>query len=489
MISLRNVTFSYLAEPVFDDISFTIPSGYKVGLAGPNGAGKSTLLRIISGEYSSDKGKVELLGTIAWVPQEVKRDPEIDQALSIRDYIDSGKLMQDYQIKEALKGLEMGHLDLDQAPRDMSGGQKTKLALARALLSEHPILLLDEPTNYLDVAGKKWVMNFISKTDKTVLVISHDLELLDRSIDKMLWLNTHTKKIDEYTGNYSAFLRQREEADRLLKKTIQVESQRIKGWEEGLKKGTFSVKQRIQMQRRVERAKDKLPELPPELKKMRFALPPPPRGSEIPIKASHISKAYDDFKVFDDVNFYLERGERLAIIGQNGAGKSTLIKILVGVLQADSGEVLIDSSTKLGYYSQEHELFDLDKNPLLMIRELTQLPDGLIRAMLGNFLITGEKIFQPIHTLSGGEKTRLALALLLLQNNNLLILDEPTTYLDVTSQRVLLEALKSYQGTLIIVSHTEDFIRELEPSKGLLLPENHFDIWDEDKMLPKVADL
>ncbi len=489
MISLRNVTFTYLADTILDDISFVVPDGYKVGLAGPNGAGKSTLLKLISGLESPDKGKVELLGHIAWVPQEVKRDPELDIAISIKAYIDPANLMHEYQIKSALAGLEMGHLDLNLAPKEMSGGQKTKLALARALLSDADILLLDEPTNYLDVSGKRWVMDFISQTTKSVLLISHDLELLDRSIDKMLWVNPISKKVEEYSGNYSAFLRQREEAERLLKKNIQVESQRIKGWEEGLKKGTFSVKQRIQMQRRVERAKDKLPELPPQLKEIRFVLPTPPRGSAVPIKVSHLSKSYGDFKVFEDVNFYLERGERLALVGHNGAGKSTLIKILVGVLEADSGEVIKDADIKLGYYSQEHELFDLDKNALVTIRELTHLPDGLIRAMLGNFLIAGEKIFQPVGTLSGGEKTRLSLALLLLQNNNLLILDEPTTYLDVVSQRVLLEALKQYQGTLIVVSHTEDFIRELNPSKGLLLPDNIFDLWDEDKMLSKVAEL
>ncbi len=489
MISVQNLSFSYGGHIVFDDISLLVNDNQKVGLVGPNGAGKSTLLGLISQNQQTDIGRVQVVGSIASVPQEIKHDPALDNSSSIRAYLDPEHEHYDFEITKFLKGLELSRLNLTDSAKLLSGGQKTRLAIIRALLAEPDILILDEPTNYLDNKGKIWVMDFISTYQKSIIIVSHDLSLLDHSIDKILFINAHTKKIEEYKGTYAQFLKLREEKINLTKKQHKASAAHIQSMQEGLRMGTQSVKQRIQLQKRIEREKEKLPELPREaagLKNIR--LPEPTRGGQIPLSVNHVSKSYGDNKILDNVNFYLERGEKLALIGKNGAGKSTLIKILVGLESPDSGEVVRDVNLKLGYYSQEHEVFDFAETVIKTIQNACHLNDGHIRSILGKFMFSEQKIYQTVGTLSGGEKTRLAIALLVLQDYNLLVLDEPTTYLDVLSQRIILEALKEYKGAMIIVSHTEEFIKELAPSRVLLLPENRIDHW-HDEYLAKVSEL
>ena len=489
MISVQNLSFSYGGHIVFDNISFLVNDNQKVGLVGPNGAGKSTLLELISQNQQTDIGRVQVVGSIASVPQEIKHDPVLENSSSVRTYLDPGHGHYDFEITKFLKGLELSRLNLTDSAKLLSGGQKTRLAIIRALLAKPDILILDEPTNYLDTKGKKWVMDFISTYQKSIIIVSHDLSLLDHSIDKILFINAHTKKIEEYKGTYAQFLKLREEKINLTKKQHKASAAHIQSMQEGLHMGTQSVKQRIQLQKRIEREKEKLPELPREaagLKNIR--LPEPTRGGQIPLSVNHISKSYGDNKILDNVNFYLERGEKLALIGKNGAGKSTLVKILVGLESPDSGEVVRDANLKLGYYSQEHEVFDLEETVIKTIQNACHLNDGHIRSILGKFMFSEQKIYQTVGTLSGGEKTRLAIALLVLQDYNLLVLDEPTTYLDVLSQRIILEALKEYKGAMIIVSHTEEFIKELAPSRVLLLPENRIDYW-HDEYLAKVSEV
>ncbi len=489
MITVKDLSFSYGGHIVFDAINLFIGRGQKVGIVGPNGAGKSTLLSLISQNRQTDIGSVQVLGAIASVPQEIKHDPILDACTTTREYIDPSLKHHDFELKKMMTGLELANLDLESDPKVLSGGQKTRLAIARALLLEPDILILDEPTNFLDTSGKRWIMNFLSTYPNTVIIISHDMALLDHSIDKILFIETQSKKIEEYKGNYTQFLKLREEKIALIKKQVKSASAHIQSMEAGLRMGTQSVKQRIQLQKRIEREKTNLPDLPTEAVGLRnIKLPEPTRSGQIPINIKHVYKAYGDKPILDDINFYLERGERMALIGQNGAGKSTLIKILVGLSKPDRGEVIRDSALKLGYYSQEHELFDLTKNVMETFREISKMPDGYIRSVLGKFMFPEQKTYQTIGSLSGGEKTRLAIALLVLQDYNLLILDEPTTYLDVTSQRVILEALKQYKGAMIVVSHTEAFISELEPSRVLLLPENKIDFWHKD-YLKRVSEI
>lgn len=478
MLSVRNLSYSYNSYIIFDDVSFSVKDNQKVGLIGPNGAGKSTLLKILCRQEIPVNGKIEIIGTIGIVPQEVKHDPVMEACKTVREYLNSDDSKHDFQISKMIAGVELHDLDLDSSPTTLSGGQKTRLALARALLSEPDILLLDEPTNFLDVAGKKWVMGFLSNYPKTLILISHDLELLDKYIDKVLLVDSHSKKIEEYNGNYTQALAQKAEREKVLRKQVHVEQRNIERLEESAKK--VGVRQRILLQRRVHRLKEELPELPPEIRAIKFRLPIPASVGAYPLDAKNISKSYGDKQILQGVNLSINRGEKVALIGPNGVGKSTLIKILMGFLTPDSGEITRDSSLKVGYYSQEFETLDFKKNLIDTARTQGDMPDSVIRPVLARFLFPGDKVYQEIGTLSGGEKTRLSIALLLLQDYNLLILDEPTTYLDVMSQAIILQVLKEYQGAVLIVSHTEDFIKELEPSRALILPENYFDLWSED---------
>lgn len=492
MIQVSDLAFSYTDTPLYEGVSFIVGKGQKVGIAGPNGSGKSTLLKILTKKEDGYTGKIKILGTTALVPQEVKYDPDMENSKSIRRYVDPNNNYQNHKIQKLFAGLEFD-VALAAQPNNLSGGQKTKLALARALLSKPDILLLDEPTNFMDTAGKKWVMNFLAKYDGTVILISHDLSLLDRSISKVLFVNPATKQIEEYKGNYTQYLKLKKEKDELLKRQIIIKQKHIKQMEEGLKKMTRftsgkGVRRRVTQQRRIEKEKQNLPALPMEVRKIKVNLPDPAKVGEIPIQALHLTKAYGDLQVLRDVNFTILRGERIALIGPNGAGKSTFIKILMGAILPDGGEVIKNPSVKIGYYSQEFETFDFQKSVLEAFVDETKKDEGFARAFLGRYMFMGDKVFQKIETLSGGEKTRLSIAILTGRDNNLLILDEPTTYLDVMSQRVILESLKEYQGAMLVVSHTPEFIKELAPQKVFLFPEEKMLFWD-DELLPKISEI
>lgn len=478
MLSVHNLSFSHNAHQIFDDVSFSVLDGQKVGLIGPNGAGKSTLLKILCKQEIPQDGKIEIIGTIGIVPQEVKHDPIMEASLTIKEYLDPNRQNHDYELHKMIAGVELNDLNIESSPKSLSGGQKTRLALARALLSQPDILLLDEPTNFLDTEGKKWVMGFLSNYPKTLILISHDLELLDKHIDKILFVNAQLSKIEEYKGNYTQALELRAQKESLIRKQVHVEQRNITRLEESAKK--VGVRQRIILQRRVHRLKQNLPDLPPEVKVIKFRLPEPAVVGALPIQATKISKSYGEKEVLKGVNLSIERGERVALIGPNGVGKSTLIKILMGLINPDEGEIFRESNLKVGYYSQEFENLDFEKNLLQTAMSASSAPESIIRPVLASFLFPANKVYQKVGTLSGGEKTRLSIALLLLQDFNLLILDEPTTYLDVMSQRIILQVLKDYQGALLIVSHTEEFIEELQPNRALILPENHFDIWSEN---------
>ncbi len=477
MILVKDLSYSYGREPIFKSAEFVVADGNKVGLVGPNGAGKSTLFKILCGEENADEGRVEVSGKIMWVPQEVKHDPDMEKSTTIRDYLDPRHQKEEFELRRIISRLELAGFDLDSPPQNMSGGQKTRLAIARALVQEPDVLLLDEPTNFLDVEGKKWVMQFVGRYPKTVIVISHDLNLLDENIDKILFLNTQKRNIEEFTGNYSDFVKLKEDQDELLKRQIRVQERHIvqmkKGW---LKmshvKSEKGVRQRLQLEKRIEQMEENLPQMPAEAKKIKVKLPDPDWCGEMLIMAENVCKSFGTKKVLGGVNFDIKRGEKIALMGPNGAGKSTLIKILMGKLEADSGEIIMDEKINIGYYSQEFETFDYSKTLLATMREKTTMEESNLRANLGRFLFSGETVFQKVGSLSGGEKTRLAIALLLVQKFNLLILDEPTTYLDVLSQRLILEAIKLYKGAIIIVSHTPEFIEELKPERKFLLPEN-----------------
>lgn len=484
MLQVKNLSFGYTGQPLYEGVDFRISKGQKVGLVGLNGSGKSTLLKILSGKEESYSGKVTVEGRIASVPQEIKHDPEMEKVSSVREYVDPDSQFEDHEMLKTFSGLEL-KVGLDSKPKTFSGGQKTKLALARALLSNADILFLDEPTNFMDVEGKHWVMNFLANYDGTVVVISHDLQLMDQAIDKILAVNTATHTVDEYKGNYSQYEKLKKEKDELLKRQLQVQQQHIARMEKGLQRMSGPGVLKVKQIHRIEKAKAALPDVPEEIRSFKIRLPEPTRVGELPIRATNISKSYGDLQVINNFNLTLYRNERVALVGSNGAGKSTLIKILLKRLDPDEGEVKHDDMLKVGYYSQEFETFNLQNTVVDTFMEYTEKDEGFARGFLGRFMFGRDKVFQKVETLSGGEKTRLAIAMLTGKDHNLLVLDEPTTYLDVLSQRIILESLKEYTGTMLLVSHTPEFVKELQPKRALLMPEQKVVPWSDD-LLDKI---
>ena len=486
MLQIIDLAFGYGEKPLYSGVNFRISKGQKVGLVGPNGSGKSTILSIIRGVEHGYTGKVKLVGSISLVPQEIKYDPVMDASPTVRSYVDPNNLFADYEIHKMFKGLEL-NVTLEHDPKTLSGGQKTKLALARALNENPDILLLDEPTNFMDISGKRWVMKFLSEYQGAVIVISHDLELMDTAIDKILAVTPYNGKIEEYKGNYTEYLKLKADKEQNLKKELEIKSRHLKRTEERYNNSRAVATKSI-LRRKVEREREGLPETPAVIKKISIRLPEPKRIGEVPIKTVEIKKNYGDLKVLRGVDFTILRGERIALIGSNGTGKSTFIKILMDMVKPDSGEVRKNSELSVGYYSQEFETFDFNKSVIDTFCEFTKMHEGMARSFLGKFLLAGSKALQRVGSLSGGEKTRLSIACLTGKDNNLLILDEPTTYLDVMSQRIILEALKEYKGTMIIVSHSPEFMKELKPTKAYFFPEHKMLYWD-DELLDKVEEV
>lgn len=481
MIIAKNISYSYSTHDVYEESSFSIQKGETVGLVGPNGAGKSTLFKLLMGEEKHTTGNLQVFGKVGYVPQEIKHDPELEKALDIRSYLDPEFKKEEYELIMMLSYLEIS-AELDTKPQILSGGQRTKLALMRAIIQEPDILLLDEPTNFLDTDGKQWIMEFLSEYPKTLIVISHDINLLDNHIDKVLAINPLTKKIEEYRGNYTKYVKLKGNNDEMLKRKFDNDQKEIARMKKSLLKmarmsSEKGARARRSVQTRIDRVKEGLPELPKELTHIKFTLPDPIRTSEIALKATDIAKSFNGNSILSNVSLSIRRGERIALYGPNGAGKSTFIKILMGRLKPDAGEIQRDLNLQIGYYSQEFETFDFTKTIMQTVEEKCTLATNQVLPILAKFNFPSRRMDQTIGTLSGGEKTRLSIALLMLQRYNLLILDEPTTYLDVVSQKIILEALKKYTGSMLFVSHTEEFVEGLTPKRVMRLPENKITYW------------
>lgn len=484
MIQVKSITFSHTGDALYENASFSVPKNKKAGLVGLNGSGKSTLFNLLLRHEWPNAGTIITQGSVRLVPQEVTQDETQQQASSVREYLSKAKNTNDQQLRELLNRMEMVNVGLDALPSSLSGGQKTKLAILFAVLSEPDILLLDEPTNFLDTAGKKWVMHWLSQYKKTLVVVSHDLDLLDQNIDKIIYINKQTKTFEEYTGTYSAFKKLKQEHDQHLTKYIRNQQQHLKRMKKSVERLRQSnaikvIRSRVQLEKRIERIEDKLPQLPKGIVRMKLHLPTPRSIGALPISVRQVHKTYAHKAVLSGVTFSIQRGQRVALIGHNGSGKSTLIKIILGLVQPDEGVVSLDENAHIGYYSQEFETFDVHKSVFSALRDETHAMEGPIRAFLAKFMFSPSAHRQKIGSLSGGEKTRLSIAMLMLQNFNILILDEPTTYLDVLSQKIILEALQAYRGTMLVVSHTGEFLSGLKPDKALLLPEEKYVFWDE----------
>ena len=377
--------------------------------------------------------------------------------------------------------------DLYQKVVTMSGGQRRRVELARVLFAETDILILDEPTNHLDLDAKAWLMEFLAAYSGGLLVVSHDLPLLDESITSVLALDDGY--LEPYRGNYSYYVEERERRREQRARERRHQDAKIARLEEGIRrfKGTTEkmAKRARSWETRVERLKSQRVEVGGKARKIAVRFPQPEPSGRTPLLGHSLAKAFGHNVVFVDVEVDIDRGERMIIMGLNGAGKTTLLRILAGVETADMGEVEIGHNATLGYYAQEHEQIEAGVTVLDHMRAVSSIPDRDLRTILGHFLLA-DKIDQDAGTLSGGEKTKLALAQLVVQRNNVLLLDEPTNNLDPQAKEALLVALRQYTGTLLLVSHDTDFVEALQPDRMILMPDGETGFFDES-MLELVA--
>ncbi len=519
MLQVNHVSLSYGPRLVLDDVSFTVAPGEKVGLIGVNGAGKSSLLKIIAGEQDADTGSVIRPRSFGYLSQDVAHEASVEEGITVRNYIFSstgldtaiaayevltneiaeaanegslplllkrleqvqdmldgmGYYDADARAGQLIAGLNLSGVTLERKVSTLSGGQKTKLALARLLFQAPDLLLLDEPTNFLDVDATGWLMEFLDHYSGALLIVSHDIDLLDHSITKILRLNEFTHKLEEYKGNYSNYItlsgdalaqieRTRAQQEREIAR-LRKTSDKLRGF------GATRVSQRIAIDRRIAQLEASKPVLPQASRRIKIDFPVRQQSGRIVLQAKHLTKRYGSKEVFRNISFQLERGQRMVIVGVNGAGKTTLLRTLLGMTPLNGGSVTMGDRVRIGYYAQENEGLDYENTVLGEATEILPEDPKRVRAVLGRFLFGGGRVFQQVGTLSGGEKTRLALAKMVLDGPNLLILDEPTTHLDVLSRGVIGEALSNYNGTIIAVTHDVEFVRYLQADTLLLMPE------------------
>lgn len=524
MIIARTLSIEVGIRTLVADASFAIHPGDKVGLVGRNGAGKTTLLGVLAGSRAPSAGTVARSGVIGYLSQESAL-PELDHpdatalerilaareigALQLRmeevrlemeraEGAARDRLIDRYARLEAEFDTRGGYRaeaearrfaasvgitddEMAQPVRTMSGGQRRRVELGRILFAETDVLLLDEPTNHLDLDAKAWMMRYLAEYSGALLVVSHDLALLDESITSVLSLDDG--RLEPYRGNYSYFLAERTRRREQRVRERRHQEDRINRLEETARRfmGTTEKmsKRAKSMQTRADKMKEHLVEVAAEGKSVALRFPQPEPSGRIPIEGTGLAKAFDDNVVFVDVDVYAERGECLVIMGLNGAGKTTLLRILAGVEVADIGQVAAGHNLSMGYYAQEHEQIVAGRTVFEHMRQVAHgETDRTLRSILGHFLLA-DKVDQDAGTLSGGEKTKLALAMLVVGRHNLLVLDEPTNNLDPQAKDALLEALETYTGTLVVVSHDTEFVEALTPDRAVLMPEGDTVYFDE----------
>ena len=507
LLSLQNVNKSFVMNTVLKDVNLTLQTGQRMGIVGVNGSGKSTLFRLISGEMQPDSGTVSLvrgtrvgvltqhadIGSDLTVVEELSRvfepvqemerrlrrleaeiaekheDPEALEQLS-RDY---SRLMDRFEsaggyewpsrIQGVLAGLGFSRARQEQPSRLLSGGEKTRLCLARILLMQPDLLMLDEPTNHLDLSSTQWLEDTLRKYKGTVMVISHDRYFLNAVCDCMAELSM--TRLTQYTGNYDQFSVQRQANLERQMKEFKLQQAEIARQEAIIAR--YRMYNREKSIRAAESREKKLEKMeriekPVTEQKVRFSFETRRRTGDDVLIAKDLSKNFNGRTLFRNFDLHLRAGERVAIIGPNGVGKTTLLNIITGRLTSDSGEVIFGANVDMGYYDQQQADLHSDKDVLHELwDDFPRMNPSEVRSVLALFLLTGDDVFQPIATLSGGEKGRVALAKLMLKKDNFLILDEPTNHLDMDSREVLEGALDDFDGTLLTVSHDRYFINRV----------------------------
>jgi ATPase subunit of ABC transporter with duplicated ATPase domains len=503
------------------DATFSLRAGDTVGLVGRNGAGKTSLLRVLGGDAAPAGGVVLRGGAVGYLPQDPRPGGEgsdatglshvlsgraLDEAAArlerLRARLDAdpsepnlrrfgnaedafrtaGGYAAESEAKRIAAGLGLPTDRLDLPVAALSGGERRRVELARILFAGSDLLLLDEPTNHLDLDAKQWLMGFLRSFRGALLVVSHDLALLDRAITRVLHLDDG--EIVEYRGTYSQYLVARAADEQRRAKVAarqDAEIRRLRALADSMRHQTESRARTAKaLDSRVERLRASRLAPIRRARDVAVRLPDPPRSGRVVLEVDDLTASYGDRAVFDGVSFDVARGERLLVLGLNGAGKTTLLRVLTGLLRPSRGTHRFGHGTSVGYYAQEHEGIVAGRSVLEHLRETSGRADQALRGILGVFGLTGDLAFQDAGTLSGGEKTKLALAVLASGAHNVLLLDEPTNNLDPPSRRAVGTALSGWGGAIVLVSHDTDFVARLAPDRVLLMPDGTVDHWSDD---------
>ncbi|MCP2030929.1 ATPase subunit of ABC transporter with duplicated ATPase domains [Okibacterium sp. HSC-33S16] len=507
-----------------DDVNFRVSAGDKIGLVGRNGAGKTTLTKVLAGEMLPTKGKVERSGELGYLPQDPRSgDPDELARTRILNARGLGSIVMDMQ--EATMGMastddavsaaamkKYGNLEerfqmlggysaeaeaasiasnlnlpdriLDQPLRTLSGGQRRRIELARILFSDARTMILDEPTNHLDADSVVWLREFLKSYSGGFIVITHDVELVGETVNKVFYLDGNRQVIDVYNMNWKNYQRQRASDEERRKKeranvekkasTLQLQAARF-----GAKASKAAAAH--QMVARAEKMLSGLDEVRSVERVAKLRFPDPAPCGRTPLMASNLSRSYGSLEIFTAVDLAIDRGSKVVVLGLNGAGKTTLLRILAGVDQPDTGQVEPGHGLRIGYFAQEHDTLDVKRSVLEnMVSSSPNITETEARKVLGSFLFTGDDSHKPAGVLSGGEKTRLALAMIVVSGANVLLLDEPTNNLDPASREEILDALAHFTGAVVLVSHDEGAVQALNPERVLILPDGVEDHWNKD---------
>lgn len=502
MIDLNNVSLQFNGKYLFDEVNFKISSGDKISLVGANGTGKSSLLKIICGEILPESGNVNKQNkiTIGYLPQDnvvhtgktlvdeaksalasiialqekeqeivenlkdkltdEERDDLVNQLGEIHIKLED---MDSYRafskVEKILKGLGFEEEDFDKLTNEFSGGWQMRIALAKILISQNDILLLDEPTNHLDFDSLEWLISYLKSYKGALLIVSHDKHFINCVTNKTLEI--FLKRFYTYNGSYDDYLRFKEERDIQTGQQYIQQQKKLKETQNFIERFRYKSTKAKQVQSRIKQLeKIELIELPDSKSDINIKFPDPPSSGRINIELKNLLKSYGEKEIFNSLDFTVERGEKIAFVGPNGAGKTTLAKIIAGVLNFESGERVLGHNTIISYYAQD--VADSLNKDIDIIETVDEIAEdktlGQLRTLLGSFLFSGDDVFKKVGVLSGGEKSRVALAKILLTKANFIILDEPTNHLDMSSKEVLQKALVNFSGSLILVSHDIDFL-------------------------------
>jgi ATPase subunit of ABC transporter with duplicated ATPase domains len=512
------------ARMLMEDVTFRVERGDKIGLVGRNGAGKTTLTKILAGEGQPTGGSIDFSGEIGYLPQDPRSgNPEDLARTRILDARGLGQIMlgmekaagemgssdekvaasamksygnlqdrflalggyaAEAEAASIASNLSLPDRILDQPLSTLSGGQRRRIELARILFSGADTMLLDEPTNHLDADSVVWLREFLKAFQGGLIVISHDVELVEDTVNRVFYLDANRQVIDIYNMGWKHYQRQRAaDEERRKKERVNVEKKAGVLQLQAAKFGAKASKAAAahQMVRRAEKMLAGLDEVRVADRVAKLRFPEPAPCGRTPLMASNLSKSYGSLEIFTAVDLAIDRGSKVVILGFNGAGKTTLLRILAGVDQPDTGQIEPGHGLRIGYYAQEHETIDVKRSVLQnMVSSSPNITETEARRVLGSFLFTGDDTSKPAGVLSGGEKTRLALAMIVVSGANVLLLDEPTNNLDPASRIEILDALANYSGAVVLVSHDEGAVEALNPERVLILPDGTEDLWNRD---------